>query len=343
VTDPVAPAGEAYVAAIHDTIARLVALDVDAGGNTAARRAVAVLPDVLGRLRPGRHERRHARDLCAAAAELAEVAGWLLCDANRHAEADRANRVALSLSRRCGHRSMELFVLHNMSLQATYLRRPGRAVDLVRPVLDDGRLTGRAGSMRLHSMFRLRLARGYAQLGLRREAFDTLDHARSLLLDGVGDRDPAWSWWVSERGLYSATAAMHGTLGDWRAALGPLRRALEAAPPHAHRDRFLYLCTLLHAQLDVGDRREAGVTAEALAGLTGRVGSARPLARLMATVAGSPPRLRAAVEPLLHGAHRRSGRRENQMGRRPRGKTPAHRWDYISLTPGSTADREVNR
>ncbi|GIJ45069.1 hypothetical protein Val02_19550 [Virgisporangium aliadipatigenens] len=264
---------------------------MDAGGNAAAREAVAVLPAVLRRARE-----RPDSDLLAAAAELAEVTGWLLCDANRHPEADRANRVALALSRRCGHRSMELFVLHNMSLQATYLRQPERAVALVRPVLDDARLTPR-----LHSMFRLRLARGLAQLGRRREAFHTLDHARSLLLDGVGHRDPAWAWWVSERGMYSATAAMHGTLGEWAAALDPLRQALRMAPPNAHRDRFLYLCTLLHAQIEVGDRREARETAEALAVLRGRVGSARPLARLMATVERTTGRMREAVEPLHAG------------------------------------------
>jgi hypothetical protein len=195
---------------------------------------------------------------------------------------------------------MELFVVHNMSLHATYLRQPQHGLALVEPVFDRARLTPR-----LESMFRLRAARVHAQLGLRSEAFRLLDHARSLLFDGVSDRDPAWSWWISTRGLDFATGAMHGTLGDWKSAIEPLHRALAATPPHATRDRFLYLCALLHAQLEVNAWRDAESTAHHLAPLIGTVGSDRPLARLAATVhrirtldgGGNAQRLHRAVEP----------------------------------------------
>jgi hypothetical protein len=288
-----------YVAAIHKTVWDLVAMDVKFGGNEASRHAVRALSAVRQRL-PGDTGARRTRDLYAAVAELAELTGWLLIDANRHDAARRANRLSMTLARICGDRSMELFVTHNMSLQATYLRQPQYAFDIIRPVLDRRHLTSR-----LNAMLRLRAARAHAQMGLPSEAFRLLDHARSLLFDGVSDRDPAWSWWISPRGFDFATAAMHGTLGHWKAAIQPLYRALEATPTSATRDRFLYLCALLHAHIEISAWRDATSTANDLAPLIGTVGSDRPLARLAATIERvdklqipAAPRLRLAIEPV---------------------------------------------
>ena len=285
-----------YVEAIHDTVRDLVAMDVRAGGNVASRHATRALRTALRGLR---RDLQRA-DVTVAVAELAELTGWLLIDANRHEQARRANQVSLALARAGGDRSMELFVTHNISLQATYLRQPRYGLDAIAPVLDRGHLTSR-----LESMFRLRAARVHAQMGLSGDAFRLLDHARSLLLDGVSHRDPAWSWWVSPRGLDFATAAMHGTLGDWHNAIEPLHRALEATPAGATRDRFLYLCALLHAQIELNAWRDVESTAHQLAPLIGTVGSDRPMARLAATIHrvsnpenSSAQRLRRAVEPI---------------------------------------------
>lgn len=268
-----------YVTAIHETIRQLVAMDVRAGGNEASGHAIHALRTQLWRSRHDAAGRPLVRDVTVALAELAELTGWLLIDANRHALARRANALSLRLAVEGGDRSMELFVTHNISLQATYLRQPRYALDVIEPVLDRGVLTSR-----LESMFRLRAARVHAQMGLSRDAFRLLDRARGLLFDGVSDRDPAWSWWISTRGMDFATAAMHGTLGDWRRSIEPLHRALEATPAAATRDRFLYLCALLHAQIELKSWQDAESTALQLAPLIHTVGSDRPLARLAATI-----------------------------------------------------------
>lgn len=295
-----------YVAAIRDTVGHLVAMDVRTGGNQASRHATRALRTALRRLNSGAIAGPTADDVRVAVAELAELTGWLLIDANRHEPARRANRLALALARAAGDRSMELFVTHNISLQATYLRRPRSALAVIEPVLEHGRLTSR-----LESMFRLRAARAHAQMGLSSQAFRLLEHARSLLLDGVSERDPAWSWWISPRGLESATAAMHGCLGDWNSAIAPLHRALEATPTSATRDRFLYLCTLLHAQIELNAWRDVESTAGQLAPLIGTVGSDRPLARLATTIrhvsmleTTSAARLRRAVTPVAERVSR---------------------------------------
>jgi hypothetical protein len=63
--DDNAPAGENRVVAIRESVQRLVAIDVVSGG--------------------------------AAVAELAEVTGWLLCDANPHSMSRARNRQALTI------------------------------------------------------------------------------------------------------------------------------------------------------------------------------------------------------------------------------------------------------
>jgi hypothetical protein len=98
---------------------------------------------------------------------------------------------------------------------------------------------------------------------------------------------------------------MHGTLGDWNSAIAPLHRALHATPTSATRDRFLYLCMLLHAQIELNAWRDAESTAGQLAPLISTVGSDRPLARLATTIhrlglreTASAARLRRAIEPV---------------------------------------------
>lgn len=302
-----APAGEDNVAAVRDAVQRLVALDVANGGDETSILATEALRIAEPMLAPGAYDPKVERDLRAAVAELAEITGWLLCDANRHSESLVRNRQALRLARLAGDHSMELFVIHNMSLQATYLRRPERSLELVRPILDQDRLTPR-----LSAMFQLRVARAYAQMGLRQMALTTLDTATGLFYEGTSERDPAWSWWISERGFDHATGAMLGGLGDWKGAIDPIHRALDAAPDSARRDRFLYMCVLLHAQIKVGAWRDAVATAERLISYIGQVRSARPLTQLIATITGlpdltRPPCLDDAVTAINHALGRSIG------------------------------------
>jgi hypothetical protein len=164
------PADEDQVAAVRAAVRRLVALDVGFGGDRTSILAARTLRAAEAMLTPGACEPKVECDLRAAVAELAELTGWLLCDANRHAASLARNRQALRLARSVGDRSMGLFVIHNLSLQATYLRRPERSLALVRPILDQGGLTPR-----LDAMFHMRMARAYAQMGLRSMALTAMD------------------------------------------------------------------------------------------------------------------------------------------------------------------------
>ncbi|MFC6881478.1 MULTISPECIES: hypothetical protein [Actinomadura] len=309
--EDLAPADEDYVLALQQKVQCLVDLDVRFGGDHTSALALRALAAVRHDLDRRGIRRRAERDVRAAVAEFAELTGWLLCDANRHAQSYRVNRHALALARTAGDRSMELFVLHNLSLQALYLRRPISSLLWVEPILDHGGLTPR-----LTAMFKLRVARAYAQMGLRTEATKTLDSATGLLSEGVSDRDPGWAWWVSERGFNHATGAMLGSLGDWKAAIDPISHALMVAPHKARRDRFLYLCVLMHAQLEAGAWHDAESTVDQLLPLLGTVRSTRPLTRLSATLDQfrrneRPPRsARRIIDDIWHTMNL-SGRPQN--------------------------------
>ncbi|WUI04125.1 hypothetical protein OHR68_20780 [Spirillospora sp. NBC_00431] len=264
---------------VRDLVQRLVALDVRFGGGHISEIALRALRNARRVLRARSYRKGVQREFEAAVAELAELTGWLLCDANRHGLADRVNRYALSLAHKSGDRSMALFVTHNMALQATYLRWPERTLRLVEPVLDRGVLTPR-----LEAMFRLRDARAMAQLGARRQAMRAFDRALSSLYDGPSDRDPAWAWWISERGFRHASGAMHCSLGEWSLAIDLIHQAVEAVPPADRRSRFLYLCVLLQALAEAGAWREAEEAVRELVPLLGAVNSVRPLATLRSTL-----------------------------------------------------------
>jgi tetratricopeptide (TPR) repeat protein len=273
------PADEDFVTAVRELVQRLVALDVEIGGEQTSALGLHSLSVVRHRLHQGQYNSHVEQDLQAAAAELAELTGWLLIDANRHRKAERVNNEALRLARAAGDRHMELFVTYNMSLQATFLRRPEKALALAQPFLGDDVLTSR-----LAALFQERVARTYAQMGLRNDALNAMARGASLLYDGVSDRDPAWSWWVTECGLAQATGALFGSLGDWQAALDPMQRALEISPGSDRRDRFRFLCILLRAQLEIAAWRDAQSSAENLIALIGTVGSPRPMVTLTAAI-----------------------------------------------------------
>src|SRR5439155_26910938 len=94
-TDLTRPLGADDVAHLHDPIGHLVALDTTYGGDGIARPAVRAWRAAEQHLAAGRYQPGVERDLQAAVAELGEVAGWLLYDADRPDESHRVSVEAL--------------------------------------------------------------------------------------------------------------------------------------------------------------------------------------------------------------------------------------------------------
>lgn len=94
---------------LHGTIKHLAALDGVHGGADVAPLALRSFHRAQLILREGRYEPAFERDLEAVTAEMGELSGWLLFDAERHEESRQVNTEALTLARIAGDVSMEWF------------------------------------------------------------------------------------------------------------------------------------------------------------------------------------------------------------------------------------------
>ncbi len=294
------PVDEGYVGSVRDTVSALVTLDNLFGGDDLSALAVRAFRAAYRRLGAGRYEAGIDLDLQAATGELAEVAAWMLYDADNQAAARQLNQEALLLSRLSGDRAMELLILQNMSMQAGCLGRPQEALQLVTVVLDTSRL-----SPRVQALFTIREARARAQLGEHTDAPRAFAKARSLFQDGVADTDPAWVWWVTERELAWHEAMCLAGLGDWRRAVELFRQAAEGCPVDLNRTRYNDLAHLLLALVEVGAWRETEPVITQTLPYVGEVGSRRTAVLLMGAgkrivnASASPPSTRDAAIHLL--------------------------------------------
>lgn len=268
-------ADTAYLEATRQYIGHIIALDGRFGGTDLAPLAVRFFRSVHQQLGTGAYEPALKRDLQATAGELAEVAGWLLYDADRQDEVRRLNHEALYFCRLAGDRSTELLTLQNASMHAVFLRRPREALHLACSVLDSrDRL-----SPRVRTLFLVRKARALAQGG-DEQALRLFDQARSHYEDGLRDNDPKWAWWVDEGELTWHEGMALTDLGHPREALSKFEQSVAATAPQAMHSRYLSLGYLLGAQATVGAWSDAETTMRQIETMVGEVNSTRAVVLL---------------------------------------------------------------
>jgi hypothetical protein len=265
-----APADQDYVLSIRQTVQQIVSLDNRCGGDQLAPLAVRSLGAVRRRLESGAYEPGIERDLQAAAGELAELAGWLLHDADQEAAARQINHEALYLVGLAGDRSMARLILTNMSLSAIFQRRPGEALQIARSVRETDRMTHREDVI-----FGLREARALAQLGQRDETQRTLNRAQQAFLDGPGSSDPYWSWWVDDAEVTAHVALANGDLGNHERAAALLQRSANECSTKRINARFIYLAQWLRALASASAWRDAACVVELTVPYVGEVASGR--------------------------------------------------------------------
>jgi tetratricopeptide (TPR) repeat protein len=240
----------ADAAEIHDLIIDLAARDAVHGSGTVVDEA----------LRGFRHIRRADRE---ALAELGELTGWLLFDAERHREARQVNKTALALT---DDPSLRWFILSNQALASVHI---GRHREALRIAEDPGGHPPR----RVRALFDVRAARSLAELGAHHAALRRFDRARSAFLDGPAPRDPTWTWWFDERELAGHHGLLRASLGEHDAAIPLLHKAVEGSPePWA---RYIHRAHLLRVLLAAGAHREAESVATDLVPMVGTIASAR--------------------------------------------------------------------
>ncbi|MGH3973756.1 MAG: hypothetical protein ACRDS9_10595 [Pseudonocardiaceae bacterium] len=277
-----APVGADYVESLHETIKHLAALDGVHGGADIAPLALRGFHRAQLILREGRYEPACERDLEAVTAEIGELSGWLLFDAERHEESRQVNAEALTLARIAGDMSMEWFVLSNQALASVHTGRNREALRIAQSMT-----RGHDPPRRVRALFDVRAARALAALGDSISALRAFDRARSAFAEGTTTRDPAWSWWFDERELAGHEGMIHAALGDHNRALPQLATAVERSQGREHFRWALYIhrANLLRALLRAGSWTDAERVAIDVIPMVGMIASARTEGLLRRTLA----------------------------------------------------------
>jgi transcriptional regulator with XRE-family HTH domain len=258
-----------YLQSIQSHIREIVALDNRFGGADLvglSKRFFRGLHDQIG---TGTYDPRLERDLHSAAGELAEVVGWIAFDAEAHDLTRQMNQESLYFTRLAGDRTMELLTLQNSSMHAASQGRPREALQIARSVLEGGyRLSP------VKALFLIRKARALAQGG-DESALRLLPEIRSLFLDGAGDGDPPWTWWIDEHELDWHEAMIQNDLGLASRAISLFERSVAATPPDQIRGQYFHRAYLLQAQIDNSLWNTAEQTIQQILPLSAEVASPR--------------------------------------------------------------------
>ncbi|GLW89641.1 XRE family transcriptional regulator [Actinokineospora globicatena] len=272
---PSEPITAEYIESIRQKMRLLLAMDAQFGGNEASTQAVRLFRSTHRWVGASPCPGSLRRDLHSTVGELAEIAGWLLYDANRQQEARRLNHEALYYLRQAGGRSLEILTLQNMSMQAEYLDRPVEALDIAQSVIEANHLTPRVSAL-----FQARSAHALALQGRRVDAEMMFSRARNLFLDGPGADDPSWAYWVDDIQFAWFEAKVRTAQGDHGRSVDIFADALARSPKHRVRGMFSRTTYLFESLVAVGDWRQAESLVPHLEPYIREVGSGRTAAIL---------------------------------------------------------------
>jgi len=260
--------GQGDVDAVRTMTAAFRDLDNRVGGGKVRSTIVHYLHSSVAPLLQSSYTELIGRQLFATTAELTKLAGWAAYDLEEHGIAQRYLIQALRMSRAAGDAGLGAEILAAMSHQATYVGRPGDAVDLARAAQIAARTTGLAV---LESACHMVEAHGHAarrdsstcakSLNAAERAYERADTAR-----------PAWLDYFDGAYLSAKTAHCFRDLGDQRRAAGFAERSLAMADGYT-RGRMFNLCLLASARAEEDPREAVQIGNDALdmaAGLESR-------------------------------------------------------------------------
>lgn len=210
----------------------------------------------------------------AGVAEIAEVAGWLLFDANRQAEAREAFIESHLLAKLAGDDSMQWFALDMLAMQDVQEGKAGEALRISEELMTRPRVPARVALLA-----RVRHGRALAVAGDKGRALETMKRAQGALQDSIGPRDPNWTWWVDEMEVVGHEGEVFLSLGEPKAAIPHLQKANELVRP-VSRGSLYYSVAELTALVKVGAWRESEQTIERIVPILEAVTSSRSRARL---------------------------------------------------------------
>lgn len=252
--------GAADVRAVDRAVTTLYAHDHDHGSAALRRDASRALHTAYGWLQDGSYTDRTGKRLRAATGYLSIAAGWLSYDSGRVSDARSLYGEALAAARIAEDPGLEGHAFGCLSLLAKASGRPREAISAAQGAQCAVRTYG---SPRMLSLFAMREAGGWALLGDRSAADQSIVRAHHLYAQGPrAGADPAWLEFFTPGELAGLEALARADLDQHdRAAAG----VEQAVLLHGHafaRNRALYEADVA-IQHAVRDRPEPEAAAEA--------------------------------------------------------------------------------
>lgn len=207
---------------------------------------LAHLRTITDLLQGGRQPDRLRIRLCAAAADAAQLGGWLLFNGQDRTSARAYHEVALDAARQAQSRPLSAYVLGSMSFLPNALDRPRDALRLLEQA---GRVVGRGSPARVRSWLSAVSAETHAKLGDARAADAALDRADDLMEAAARQDTPAWIRYFDRSFLDGFHGVCHLLLQRPKLAQGALERALDRLTPGESRHRPVLLVDLGAAHL----------------------------------------------------------------------------------------------
>ena len=229
-----------YVQVLRESTQQIVRLDNLLGADDVAAISRRLLQSVKRQLRDGRYQATAEAPLQAAAAELAELTGWLLFDSLHLTEAKQASTEAAFLSRRAGDAGMEVLALTNLALQGQFEHDPQTAMQAVQTL----QLLAENQAPRVRAVVWMREGRVHSQLKNRDQTIRAFDKARNLFLEGPHGA-PSWGWWIDQAELDFHNGMAYAELDEPRSAVELIQSALNSVAPNRVRDQAMYQAQLL--------------------------------------------------------------------------------------------------
>jgi hypothetical protein len=178
--------------------------DAQCGGGLRRKAVVGQLHEVTDLLQES-HPEPVSRRLFRAAAELAELAGWMSYDVGLQPTAQKYFVLALHAAKEAGDKPLGSYVLSSMSRQMIHLGRPEDALELIHLAQYGSRDCATA---RTQAMLYAMEARAYANMGQPSKCKRAVRMAEDTFADaGIdGEPDPDWIRFFSEAELNGENA-----------------------------------------------------------------------------------------------------------------------------------------
>jgi len=246
VADPGNPHDPA-ISLLRDRVRQLRRMDDTRGGPT-------VLDWTLHELRWAQELNRRtgmsSPRLNGVVGELAQLGGWLACDAGNHARAENLWMLSLGASRAARDPRLGAVVLSCLSYQALWTDRPRHALDLIEVARVGAR--GMPGGA-FQALLASREARVQARLGRRARCEQAIEDARTAFARRTEDADPDWVYWVGEAVLSADAGRAHLDVGLPKDAVKDLTRGLKLFGSSQPRNRALHMTSLAEALFKAGE------------------------------------------------------------------------------------------